>query len=207
MKKYIAKHSIYFIILTAWVIVGSVILLTTEKLELHQNLTSCRSDFWDHFFKILTYTGSGLGALCTLIVIISIKSIRKYWSVFILSYGLSIGLVTLSKQVIFPNTYRPSMAFEQKGMTVPKIENFKMHKKRSFPSGHTAEMFCCFGLFMLISKRKTVQVLLFSMALVAAYSRVYLFQHFFTDIFAGSLLSLLILSIVFYILQGIKTTN
>jgi membrane-associated phospholipid phosphatase len=61
---------------------------------------------------------------------------------------------------------------------------------RSFPSGHAGGVFslCCFLSMILPRGWGRAGLLLFFVALIVAYSRMYLAAHFYLDIFVGSLL-------------------
>jgi membrane-associated phospholipid phosphatase len=58
----------------------------------------------------------------------------------------------------------------------------------SFPSGHATTTFSLFCLLSLLAVKRGWGWLWFALALLAAYSRVYLGQHFFGDIFAGAVI-------------------
>ena len=61
----------------------------------------------------------------------------------------------------------------------------------SFPSGHTTTAFACAFILCHIYKGKLVQVGLFIIAVLVAYSRVYLGHHFVEDVLAGAVLGTL----------------
>ncbi|WP_404818046.1 phosphatase PAP2 family protein [Reichenbachiella ulvae] len=63
----------------------------------------------------------------------------------------------------------------------------QVHASRSFPSGHTTTAFViAFCLSLLFQKRLLTYAFLF-VALLVAYSRMYLLQHFYIDILFGAL--------------------
>ncbi|MCA1759425.1 MAG: phosphatase PAP2 family protein, partial [Bacteroidales bacterium] len=68
----------------------------------------------------------------------------------------------------------------------------------SFPSGHTATAFSVFLMLALITKNRWGKLALFFGAVVVAYSRVYISQHFLVDITAGSIISVLLMVLSFY---------
>ena len=75
-----------------------------------------------------------------------------------------------------------------------------MRKVHSFPSGHTTTAFAMALIMAYIINRKAWSVILPVFALLAGYSRVYLGQHFPTDIFAGMCIGIVsaILSLLIY---------
>lgn len=67
-------------------------------------------------------------------------------------------------------------------LLVPPLADF------SFPSGHTLASFAASGVLMFTDKRFGIPALVF--AAVIAFSRLYLYVHFPTDVAAGILLGL-----------------
>jgi membrane-associated phospholipid phosphatase len=85
---------------------------------------------------------------------------------------------------------RPVKYFEAAD-AIRVIEGYATHSWRSFPSGHSASALALAAvLAYLLPARKWgfVLVLIF---VPAAYSRVYLAQHFFQDIYAGAVIGVL----------------
>ena len=62
-----------------------------------------------------------------------------------------------------------------------------MHSFFSFPSGHTVSAFALFAFFAFLSKNKYGFIWLI-FAVLTAFSRIYLCQHFLIDTFAGSVI-------------------
>ena len=103
---------------------------------------------------------------------------------------------------------RPASVFEHHGhVLLPLVQGVDMHHGNSFPSGHASTFFvfftCCCGALILAyhyrqspsrqSLRKLYLVrmsmpVLFTMAALGAYSRVYLSQHFMSDVCVGSII-------------------
>ena len=74
------------------------------------------------------------------------------------------------------------------------VEGVKMIYWYSFPSGHTTSFFALALVASILltrlpriprRSRALVQILLFGLAALGAYSRIYLSQHFARDVFAG----------------------
>lgn len=70
-----------------------------------------------------------------------------------------------------------------------------------FVSSHSANYFALATIFSLIFKKEylSIKILLFTWALVVAYSRVYLGVHYPFDVIAGGVLGLFISFLVFFI--------
>ena len=111
---------------------------------------------------------------------------------------------------------RPASAFENcPDMVLPIVEGVSMHHSNSFPSGHASTffVFCtCFALFLAYRHQRDIRqgkaqtsvlyscslLLLLSLAALGAYSRVYLSQHFLSDVCAGSIIGFLTPCLLFY---------
>ena len=82
---------------------------------------------------------------------------------------------------------------------LPLTEGVTMNYWLSFPSGHTTSFFAlALALSILLSTRIPkipgilVQIVLFALAALGGYSRIYLSQHFTADVFGGMLVGCLI---------------
>jgi membrane-associated phospholipid phosphatase len=61
--------------------------------------------------------------------------------------------------------------------------------EHSFPSGHSSGVFslCCFLALILPRQWAPLGLLFFFLALLVAYTRMYLAAHFYVDVYVGSL--------------------
>jgi membrane-associated phospholipid phosphatase len=122
--------------------------------------------------------------------------------------GLSSTIASLSaqllKRTIFHDSPRPKRFFEgiHDLYFVPGIDN---HMNFSFPSGHATSAFALYFSMALIITNKRLKLFLFIIALLAAYSRVYLSQHFFEDIYAGSIIGVITAFFIYITIQNIQS--
>jgi len=125
------------------------------------------------------------------------------------------GLTTqIVKHIV--NAPRPLTWFAENmpEIQLPLVDGVQMSHYFSFPSGHTTTFFSLFFVLSIIATnylmankqltgRKTIsillQIVLFSLALLGAYSRIYLSQHFALDVFGGIVVGLLISMICYAI--------
>ena len=132
----------------------------------------------------------------------------SYRSALIVSISNIIAslLTQLLKRAVFDDYVRPKKFFE--GVYdlyfVPGVDN---HLYYSFPSGHTTCAFSLYFALALLVNNKLYKFLLFIIALLVGYSRVYLSQHFFMDIYAGSIIGVGITYVVFYVINGIESNK
>ena len=100
---------------------------------------------------------------------------------------------------------------------LPLTEGVTMNYWLSFPSGHTTSFFAlALALSILLSTRMPkipgilVQIVLFALAALGGYSRIYLSQHFTADVFGGMIVGCLITIVcyaVFYRFEDKKWYN
>lgn len=150
----------------------------------------------DTFFKYFTNVGDGLFWLLWALLII-IKKGKKYLPLLFASVIFSTLLTQISKQVIYPDEPRPLQAIADQSQ-VHYVTGVTVHSINSFPSGHTATAFSFLLLLVLFSQTNALLLLGFVAALLVAYSRIYLGQHFPLDVGAGMLVavSTMILSVM-----------
>ena len=167
-------------------LIGIALILFTDKFDFHKKINSFHSPLLDFSFRYLTHLGDGLFAVILGLIIV-IKNVRFGILIFV-SYIGSALFTQLLKQVIFPHFNRPYFFFKNDS-TFHFIENFNYHSHHSFPSGHATS---CFAIFTILayyfSSKITSQILFIILAIIVGLSRVYLSQHFFQDVVAGSMI-------------------
>lgn len=167
-----------------FILTASIYLVLKGKEDSFLILYDYHSHLLNRFMYLITYLGDGTTA-CIISVLFLLYRIR--WSAFLLGTWLISGLfVQLFKRFFFPDALRPMAYFRELGIELYRVPGLEIHMKHSFPSGHTATAFAIFLGLSLMIKNRTLRVFLFLLAILTAYSRIYLGQHFLTDIVAGS---------------------
>ncbi len=194
-----SNYSIYKIGVFSFWIFGILLVFLIPKLELHQLLNSYHITILDSIAKYATHVGDGIFFMLVIIVFL-FKSIRTSL-LLLLSFLTSAGIAQFLKRAVFPYEMRP-MHYFQNNTNFHQIENFTYHFNNSFPSGHATS---CFALFTLIaltySSHKLIQVGCFVAAILFSFTRVYLSQHFFQDILAGSIIGTFVAQSAFQFLN------
>ena len=188
----------YLLLLTAIL----VMMYIYPKPELHLMLNSFHSGVLDFFFKFYT-----LMAEWPLYVLAFLPSLwkRNKMTLFFAMCELTGGTILQILKHTISNP-RPVSVFEDyPDLVLPLVQGVDMHHSNSFPSGHASTffMFCTCSVIVLayfFSRKDALKTLrnqiLFEVALVAllvlavmgAYSRVYLSQHFLSDVCVGSII-------------------
>ncbi len=160
------------------------ILLMYNKSEIHLFINQYHSLSFDIFFKYITDLGDGLFSIAIAIIFLFVR--YRYSIIIFSSYAISGFLVQLLKKTIFADVSRPSRYFN--GIAeIHLVEGVKMLGKYSFPSGHSASAFALFFCLSMFNKNSYLKLVFFILALIVAFSRVYLSQHFLIDIVVGSI--------------------
>lgn len=153
-------------------------------------LQSGQNGFFDMFFLIISYFASFLG-IFLLFVFFYFFANKKFSFYFVLSTIINVSFNYILK--FFFNRPRP---FEVDANIINKLEAVG----QSFPSGH---MVCAMTMVFFIllftlqkCKKKWTKILSIILCILflilVALSRMYLGQHYFTDILSGILISLIL---------------
>jgi membrane-associated phospholipid phosphatase len=154
------------------------------------------SPAFDYLFRYLTYLGDGIIWVPLFVYTLVYK--RKFLVAIIAALIICTVLTHFLKRVVFPDELRPIGVLTTR---VRIIEGLYVNRVHSFPSGHTSTAFTL-ALLMAFRLAKTFGTFFFPLiAFFVGYSRVYLAQHFVTDVFAGALIGIVsaYLSLLVYV--------
>lgn len=141
----------------------------------------------DYFFQYVTYLGDGL--IYIPIVLYCLFLNRRFLVPVLAAIVICTVLTHFLKRIVFPDELRP-VSLEVEKVIIHKIEGVPLHRQHSFPSGHTSTAFTMALLLASIMKRKIWAYILPMVAFLVGYSRVYLAQHFVTDVTVGMLIGI-----------------
>lgn len=185
-----------YLCLILWMLQGYLFFKYEEE-ELFRAINSNHSPVLDSFFYWISFVGSFtvIGPVLLGLCLLKYKS-WKYFSLFAFTQLLPL-LINQILKLSFAHL-RPSVVFGQESW-FHYVEGLKLHSGLSFPSGHTAGAFSFFTLLsiLLIERNKYWAISFFILAVLVGYSRIYLGQHFFVDVFAGSIVGTTLTLIVF----------
>jgi len=195
----IRQNAYFFIPFALWVLIGGCPLLACSRSELFFAVNGAFNPFLDKLNTVLSAFGRGDVIPFILLSLLLIPAYRNLnYILTTLAFGVIIPLVIYVTKQFF-NTPRPLKYYDELHVhTVPWLDNLY---ETSFPSGHTLG---AFGFFMILSlympsSLKPISILFFLLAIACGYSRLYLGQHFFADVYAGSIVGTL-LSVGLYML-------
>jgi len=199
MLQLIEKNRIIFIFYFLVLISFTAILAIMGKMDMHLWLTGFHSHFTDSIMQLITFLGDGLFMVLTGILLLFRR--LRYGLIILSSFVINSVMVQLLKRLIFTHDKRPVSWFHDRGIEIYRIPGVEYHSFFSFPSGHSATAFALFFGLAFFVKTSWLKFLLVFFAVVTAYSRVYLSQHFLGDALAGSIIGLTI-AVFFQLISG-----
>jgi len=204
MKKILQQNLAFLVPYLLFLLIAGIFLFLHSKGEAHLLINQFSFGFCDYFFYYATYIGDGITAVLVVILLCFVK--YRYAILLAVSNIFSSGITQLLKRTLFEDVDRPVKFFEGGAhlKLVPWAENYIYN---SFPSGHSTVAFTTFFCFALIIESKSLKFLMFFVALTIGFSRVYLSQHFLNDVYAGSIIGVLVSFFVYYFMERTKNSK
>lgn len=186
------------------------------KPELHLMLNAYHTSLQDTFFKYYSVLAEWpLYVLALLPLLWKKTKMTIFFAICELTGG---AILQILKHTISHD--RPVSVFEQyQDLTLPLVEGVTMYHSNSFPSGHASTFFMfstCLVIFLAYHYCRADKpnglrtqillnvsmLLLLVLAVLGAYSRVYLSQHFLSDVCVGSIIGFTTPFLMFYLCRN-----
>jgi membrane-associated phospholipid phosphatase len=137
------------------------------------------------FFYYITYLGDGR---MVAFIILAVAAVNTRLGLYVGCAFLSATLTSIAlKYFFFDDVNRPFFVFQYLDpRRLNLVEGVDMHIHNSFPSGHATQAFSVLMCLVFAARSQGMKLLFFALALVTAFSRMYLSQHWLADITAGS---------------------
>lgn len=194
------RNKVVFYYLSGLIFFEAVVLtyiFSLDRLGQMSLINSFHSSEADFLFKIIT-----LGAEITIPILFLGYLIWKKSDLlksYVISYIFSTLIVQFLKLIVFNNALRPLAYFKGQAYSWHLVQNLMISEYNSMPSGHTsAAWFMCFWISLLANK-PLITLLMVFYAILVAYSRVYLFQHFPVDTAVGAMIGTGVSLLVYYL--------
>jgi len=168
----------------AFAFVGSLfVVLSFDKYDIHLTINRLNNLFLDGFFKVVTEFGAF--PLIAAILVASLFFRFRIALTIAASSLIAVVLTQVGKRLIWPESPRPKVLFGDLD-AFHVVDGVHLHSSHSFPSGHTSGAFALFIVLILYAKSPWLKLFFLVAAMLVAYSRMYLSQHFLVDVTAGS---------------------
>ncbi len=175
----IKPFSIIYLILLAACLVIKIIY---TKDQIYFAVNSRHTDFLDNIEPYITDLGDGW-AIVIAAVLVALYNYRIAFLMVTTFLLTSLG-VQIAKFII--DAPRPKLYFAGRLNDIYFVKGVEILSHHSFPSGHTLTAFATGTLLTYLAKNKNWSILLLFYGVMVGYSRMYLSQHFFEDVVAGS---------------------
>jgi membrane-associated phospholipid phosphatase len=181
----LGKNAPFFLPFLLWIIAGAALQTYFTHDELFLGINHAHAPWADVVMTGITYIGDGI----TFAIMLTLTLVfRQYKLFFTAATVLLLTTIIVQTAKHYYNEPRPASYFAGAETMVHTVKWVTVHGSCSFPSGHTTTAFAMFSFLALICRNKLAGFAFLTLALLAAYSRIYLAQHFFVDVYVGSII-------------------
>lgn len=211
------SNSIFLSLSLVLIVALGLALLYVPKGDLHLLLCDRHTPARDIFYRYYTQVAEWFPyALCAAILLFGRLGDGLFASACQAFSALTTQLI---KHILVAPRPLTWFAEHRPDVQLPLTDGVTMNYWLSFPSGHTTSFFAlALAVCILLTRshripslpRILVQFLLFALAALGGYSRIYLSQHFTADVFGGMIVGCLITIVcyvVFYRFEDRKWYN
>ena len=174
----------YIVVLCACLVVK---LLFTRS-EIYFAVNGVYSNWADYGAPFITDIGDGI----TVIVLSAILALFSYRYAFLMITSYAITSLTAQILKYSFDMPRPKVYFSNQLDKIHFVKDLYILTVHSFPSGHSVTAFSAGVVVTYLVKNKMWGILLLGVAVLVGYSRMYLSQHFFEDVLAGSVIGVMV---------------
>jgi membrane-associated phospholipid phosphatase len=201
MKKIIADNKYFYGSIVLFALLEGILLALVPKTEVTLWVNGHGNAALDQLFLSADHIGTSLFSITTVVLL----RIGKSWSIALKAAACFFAVMAVTqfaKYVLFPGVPRPTLCFGPDDLRL--IEGVRQLRTESFPSGHTSASFALATFFALYWPNKRWHWLLALLAFAVSYARIYLAQHFITDVYAGMLIGVILTTLLFAYADTLK---
>lgn len=188
---------VYYLTLIICCLPAGILVLVKGYEESFLWLNSFCHPILDRLMPHFTHIGEGAW-LTALFAITFRKKQPALVAVLALAMLLVLALVSPLKHTVFEFWARPLAYFKKETIHYVGLRDWYAY---AFPSGHSAAAVCMFAFFAIAWQKQKGAIAMALVAVLAAYSRVYIGVHFVGDILFGAAIGIFISAVsylVFY---------
>ncbi|HWZ02943.1 MAG TPA: phosphatase PAP2 family protein [Mucilaginibacter sp.] len=159
-----------------------VIKLLYSKDDIYFAVNTRHTDFLDAVEPYITDLGDGW----TIVILAAIISLYNYRVAFLMVTTFLVSSLGVQIAKFCFDAPRPKLYFKNQLSRLYFVKGVDILSTHSFPSGHTLTAFATGVLVTYLVKNKNWAYLLIFYGVMVGFSRMYLSEHFFEDVVAGS---------------------
>jgi membrane-associated phospholipid phosphatase len=187
-------------------IYNAVMILSSNQGDTLVAINQLRTPGWDVFFKVSTHFAEPV-AYAGVLLLVSAFSYRK--AIFVVVAGATAGIVSGVLKALFSQARPMRWFFDNYEEIWHSLNHFEEEWRSwdaasSFPSGHATSAFALYGFLAFNARwrKNYVQAFCLFLAVMVAFSRMYLLYHFLRDVTVGAALGTTIGALVYYLQQS-----
>lgn len=181
------RNQSFFIVLFPILFLGIYPLIAFDNVTLFLHVNSWHHPWLDAFFFFITFLGGTASYVLLLVVLLALRSDMRTLLAGVGSFTAMSIIVQVMKKLLFADQLRPIMLIPT-DTPLYLVEGAIPQTHFSFPSGHAGTIFTAICIIHIFTNKKSVWLSLFLclLAVAVAYSRIYLCQHFYRDVYVGA---------------------
>jgi len=198
MKQILYQVRWFFIPYVIVLAICLVIKLTYTREDIYYAVNSMYSNWADAAAPYITNIGSGWTVVgATLLMLLF-----NYRYAFLFATANIVTAIVAQTLKHYFDAPRPQLYFKDQLDRIHFVLGTEQLSLHSFPSGHTVSAFASAMVITYFCRNKLLGFPLFLIAALVGYSRMYLSQHFFEDVTAGSAIGVVVTAIWLYWAEG-----
>ncbi len=178
---------LFFVPYLIIIITCIIIKLTHTRAEIYFAVNARHYPWADSIFPLVTHLGDGF-MLAPIAIYFLLTSYRKL-VLFAGGFAVTGILIQVVKRMF--HSPRPKAYFSGDLTHIYFVKGQVILMNNSFPSGHTVTAFMAATVLGYLSVTKRWGFIYLILAIAVGYSRMYLSEHFFEDVVAGSIISVM----------------
>ena len=175
-----------------------IIKLTYTREDIYFAINAMYSSWADAAAPYITNVGSGW----TVVVLTLVLLLFSFRNAFLFATANIVTAIVAQTLKRYFDAPRPQLYFKDQLDHIHFVLGTEQLSLHSFPSGHTVSAFASAMVITYICRNKLWGFPLFLLAALVGYSRMYLSQHFFEDVTAGSAIGVVVTAIWLYWAEG-----
>ena len=199
MPRQLIYHHRYFLgIFFIYIVAGAFSFIWYRQGSETLFMDSHHTPWMDFLFVFFTQLAEAVALSVIFTVLIAAR--LRYFVMYTINILVVGGVVIWLKHDVFADHIRPALFFGS-SQHLNFVAGRPILSKYSFPSGHTATAFATALMLSIFIRSTWASIILLGLALLVGLSRIYLLEHFWVDVYFGSLVGVTVTLLVYIALQ------